>query len=57
LPGSALSDSIRSATSFAQLSRQNRYAIPYRLQEAKRPETRARRLAKFVERLEADEPV
>jgi uncharacterized protein YdeI (YjbR/CyaY-like superfamily) len=33
---------------FDGLSSQNRYAILYRLQEAKRPETRARRLAQFV---------
>jgi uncharacterized protein YdeI (YjbR/CyaY-like superfamily) len=40
---------------FAGLSSQNRYAILYRLQDAKRPETRARRLAKFVAMLEAEE--
>ena len=40
---------------FAQLNSQNRYAILYRLQEAKRPETRAGRLAKFVAMLEAGE--
>ena len=40
---------------FATLSRQNRYAILYRLQDAKRPETRARRLAAFVEMLERGE--
>jgi uncharacterized protein YdeI (YjbR/CyaY-like superfamily) len=40
---------------FATLKRQNRYAILYRLQEAKKPETRARRLAKFVAMLEAGE--
>src|SRR5581483_1960227 len=34
------------------LSSQNRYAILYRLQDAKRPETRARRLRTFVEMLE-----
>ena len=33
---------------FAVLDRANRYAILYRLQEARRPETRARRLEKFV---------
>jgi uncharacterized protein YdeI (YjbR/CyaY-like superfamily) len=38
---------------FAGLGSQNRYAILYRLQDAKRPETRARRLAKFVAMLEA----
>jgi uncharacterized protein YdeI (YjbR/CyaY-like superfamily) len=40
---------------FAQLGSQNRYAILYRLQDAKKPETRARRLAKFVSMLEAGE--
>ena len=40
---------------FAQLTSQNRYAILYRLQDAKKPETRARRLAKFVAMLEAGE--
>ena len=42
---------------FAQLSSQNRYAILYRLEDAKRPETRARRLAKFVAMLEAGETI
>ncbi|MFB7777009.1 YdeI/OmpD-associated family protein [Streptomyces bauhiniae] len=36
------------AESFEQLDRQNRYAILYRVQEAKKPETRARRIEKFV---------
>jgi uncharacterized protein YdeI (YjbR/CyaY-like superfamily) len=40
---------------FETLSSQNRYAILYRLQAAKRPETRARRLAQFVEMLERGE--
>jgi uncharacterized protein YdeI (YjbR/CyaY-like superfamily) len=40
---------------FAGLNSQNRYAILYRLQDAKKPETRARRLAKFVAMLEAGE--
>lgn len=42
---------------FATLSSQNRYAILYRLHEAKREETRARRLAKFVAMLEAGETI
>jgi uncharacterized protein YdeI (YjbR/CyaY-like superfamily) len=42
---------------FAGLSSQNRYAILYRLHDAKRPETRARRLAKFVAMLEAGERI
>jgi uncharacterized protein YdeI (YjbR/CyaY-like superfamily) len=33
---------------FATLDSRNRYAILYRVQEAKRPETRARRIATFV---------
>jgi uncharacterized protein YdeI (YjbR/CyaY-like superfamily) len=40
---------------FAELNGQNRYAILYRLQDAKKPETRARRLAQFVAMLEAGE--
>jgi uncharacterized protein YdeI (YjbR/CyaY-like superfamily) len=39
------------------LSSQNRYAILYRLQVAKRPETRARRLERFVAMLEAGETI
>jgi uncharacterized protein YdeI (YjbR/CyaY-like superfamily) len=42
---------------FGTLSSQNRYAILYRLQDAKRPETRARRLATFVAMLEAGETI
>jgi uncharacterized protein YdeI (YjbR/CyaY-like superfamily) len=42
---------------FAELSSQNRYAIIYRLHDAKKPETRARRLAKFVAMLEAGETI
>jgi uncharacterized protein YdeI (YjbR/CyaY-like superfamily) len=37
---------------FEQLDSQNRYAILYRLQDAKRPETRERRLAQFVAMLD-----
>ena len=40
---------------FAELSSQNRYAIVYRLEDAKKPATRARRLAKFVAMLEGGE--
>ena len=36
---------------FATLKGQNRYAILYRIQDAKRPETRARRIATFVDML------
>jgi uncharacterized protein YdeI (YjbR/CyaY-like superfamily) len=51
----ALDASPAAAEFFAGLSSQNRYAILYRLQDAKRPETRARRLAKFVAMLEREE--
>ena len=36
---------------FATLNSQNRYAVLYRVGDAKRPETRARRIAQFVEML------
>jgi uncharacterized protein YdeI (YjbR/CyaY-like superfamily) len=42
---------------FEQLDKQNRYAIVYRLHDAKRPDTRVRRLAKFVAMLEAGEKI
>jgi uncharacterized protein YdeI (YjbR/CyaY-like superfamily) len=47
----------RARAFFAELDSQNRYAILYRLQDAKKPETRARRLAKFVAMLEAGETI
>lgn len=40
---------------FATLDRRNRYALLFRLHTAKKPETRARRLAHFVEMLERQE--
>jgi uncharacterized protein YdeI (YjbR/CyaY-like superfamily) len=42
---------------FAGLDSANRYAILYRLDEAKKPETRERRLRKFVAMLERGEKV
>jgi uncharacterized protein YdeI (YjbR/CyaY-like superfamily) len=42
---------------FEALDRANRYAILYRLEEAKRPETRQRRLHKFTEMLERGEKI
>jgi uncharacterized protein YdeI (YjbR/CyaY-like superfamily) len=42
---------------FEGLNKQNRFAILYQLDDAKRPETRARRLAKFVAMLEAGERI
>ncbi len=42
---------------FKTLTSQNRYAILYRVGEAKRPETRARRIEKFVAMLERGETI
>jgi uncharacterized protein YdeI (YjbR/CyaY-like superfamily) len=45
------------AEAFAGLDSRNRYAVLYRIGDAKRPETRARRIAKFVAMLAAgDKP-
>lgn len=44
----ALDESPAAAEFFATLDSANRYAILYRVQDAKRPETRARRIATFV---------
>jgi uncharacterized protein YdeI (YjbR/CyaY-like superfamily) len=41
----------RAQECFATLDSRNRYAILYRLQDAKRPESRARRIEKYVARL------
>jgi uncharacterized protein YdeI (YjbR/CyaY-like superfamily) len=45
----------RARRAFEQLDSRNRYAILYRLQDARKPETRQRRLEKFVSMLEAGE--
>ncbi len=47
----------QAAKFFAELDGRNRYAILHRLQDAKKPETRVRRLAKFVAMLEAGEKI
>ena len=51
----ALDANPKAAEFFATLSGSNRYAILYRLEDAKKPETRARRLDKFVGMLERGE--
>lgn len=53
----ALAASPRAAAMFAILTSRNRYAILHRLGAIKRPETRARRIAGFVEMLERGETV
>jgi uncharacterized protein YdeI (YjbR/CyaY-like superfamily) len=47
----ALADNAVAREFFATLDSTNRYSILHRLQTAKKPETRARRLAQFVEML------
>lgn len=44
----ALDADEKAAAFFATLRSQNRYAILYRVHDAKRPDTRARRIAKYV---------
>lgn len=44
----ALTDNPAAAEFFKTLDRQNRFAILYRIQDAKKPETRARRIEKYV---------
>lgn len=51
----ALDGSPQARAFFAELGGTNRYAILYRIQDAKRPETRARRIATFVAMLERHE--
>lgn len=51
----ALDASPKAAEFWAGLSKSNRYAIVYGLEDAKRPETRTRRLEKFVAMLERGE--
>jgi uncharacterized protein YdeI (YjbR/CyaY-like superfamily) len=51
----ALAASPAAAEAFAGLDGQNRYAILHRLATAKKPETRARRIATFVAMLEKGE--
>jgi uncharacterized protein YdeI (YjbR/CyaY-like superfamily) len=51
----ALDENPRAREFFATLDSANRYAILYRIQDAKKPETRARRIAKFVAMLNEHE--
>jgi uncharacterized protein YdeI (YjbR/CyaY-like superfamily) len=53
----ALAAEPKAAAMFAALTGQNRYAILYRLATAKRPDTRSRRLAKFVDMLARGETI
>jgi uncharacterized protein YdeI (YjbR/CyaY-like superfamily) len=53
----ALAGNEAAAAFFATLDGRNRYAILYRVQEAKRPETRARRIDTFVTMLANGEKI
>jgi len=53
----ALDENPKAAKFFATLSGANRYAVLYRIHEAKKPETRAKRIEKFVGMLERGETV
>ena len=54
---SALEADPAAAEFFASLDSRNRYAILYRIQAAKRPDTRARRIRTFVEMLAKGEKI
>jgi uncharacterized protein YdeI (YjbR/CyaY-like superfamily) len=51
----ALLDHPQARRAFDQLDSQNRYALLYRLHDAKRADTRERRVARFIDMLEAGE--
>ena len=53
----ALDASPKAAAFFATLRGANRYAVIYRVSTAKRPETRAKRIAEFVAMLERGETI
>lgn len=55
--GAALAAQPRAAAMFDILTAQNRYAILYRIEQAKRAETRARRVDKFVAMLARGETI
>lgn len=53
--GAALAKDAKAKRAFSTLDSANRYAILYRIHDAKQPETRARRIAQFVEMLSRGE--
>ena len=55
--GEALARDPRASAMFEALTSQNRYAILYRIELAKRPETRARQIEKFVAMLARGETI
>ena len=55
--GAALAKNRRAKAFFDRLDRANRYAFCWRVQTAKKPETRAARVAKFVAMLARGEKI
>ncbi len=53
----ALDENKKAKTFFARLNSVNRYAILFRIHNAKKPETRARKIQQFVEMLEREEKI
>jgi len=53
----ALDNNKKALAFFATLNSVNRYAILFRIQTAKKPETRAKRIQQFVEMLERNEKI
>lgn len=53
----ALNENSKANAFFATLNSQNRYAILFRIQNAKKAETRARKIAQFVEMLSKGEKI
>jgi uncharacterized protein YdeI (YjbR/CyaY-like superfamily) len=53
----AFSNNKKAAAFFTTLDSRNRYAVLFRIQTAKKPETRARRIADFVAMLARGEKV
>jgi uncharacterized protein YdeI (YjbR/CyaY-like superfamily) len=51
----ALKTNAKAKAFFQEISAANRYAILWRVHDAKRPETRARRIAEFVRMLQRHE--
>lgn len=51
----ALAQNPKAAAFYETLTKQNKYAVYFRLNDAKKPETRARRIVKFVEMFERGE--
>lgn len=54
---SELDKNVSAKAFFATLNQQNRYAILFRIQTAKKPETRTKRIQQFIDMLEKNEKI